>query len=201
MFFNTFTRSWAQATSGVAHPFLWNTEVDPVIVSHAFYPYDTAAVTVAKLHSGLRVDAWGGTGFLLRSDGSVVRADAVTQALGVIPSPTGECVAAGRKAASLSVALNHAIGVERWFGLISYRSSTGALVSESGGATVGFPKRSGTLLTDFPPTAMSSVGWTVPPGRSLCITGVTIVSPEPAASNAPRVHPLDAPQPPAGKIP
>jgi hypothetical protein len=176
-FFKTFAASWADVASHADHPFLWDTEVNPVVINNAFYPYDTVSVTVGMLHTGLRFDAWGGTGFLLLSDGSVVPAVAVTQALGVVQGPPGVCVAAGAVPAGLSVPLNHALGAQRWFGLISYQSHTGAVVTESGGATVRFPRGSGTLLTSFPPTPMSSVAWGVPPHGSLCITRLKIILP------------------------
>jgi len=149
------------------------------VVSSAFYPYDTAAFTVGKLHPTVRFDAWGGTGYLLRSDGSVVRAVPSTKAIGILPA-SGTCAAAGAKPIAIPVALNHAIRGQTWFGLISFRSAAGASATESGGATVNFPKGSGTLLTSFPAIPLSSVEWDVPPHRDLCITGFRIVLPEPA---------------------
>jgi len=198
-FFATFTASWARVTANAKHPFLWDTEVDPVAVSHAFYPDDTASVTVGMLHRNLQFDAWGGRGFLIRADGSVVPAIPVRRATGILPTRTGACVTAGSQPAGISLTLNRSLGAQRWFGLVSYRSTTGAVALESGGATADFPRGRGTLITNFPPVPLSVVGWGVPAHRQLCITGLTIVLPEPSGTHLPPVHPLDAPQPPTGK--
>ena len=179
-FFSEFAASWPPA--GSMHPFLWDTEVDPVVVSQAFFPYDTAALTVGKLHPGVPFDVWGQQGYLLRSDGSVVRALPTTRATGVLPL-SGVCTATVGTPTSVAVALNHVIPAQRSFGVISYQSATGAVSVESGGATVHFRKGSGTLLTSFPPVALSSVVWAVPSHQHLCITGFRIVIPEPVGEH------------------
>ncbi len=179
-FFSKFAASWPPV--GSTHPFLWDSEVDPVVVSGAFYPYDTAAFTVGKLNPKVRFDSWGGEGYLLRPDGSVVRAVPATWATGILPA-SGVCVAAGAKPASIPVVLNHAVKRQQTFGVISYQSTTGAVATESGGATVRFPKGSGTLLTSFPPVALPSVEWVIPPQKHLCVTAFRIVIPEPSEGN------------------
>jgi hypothetical protein len=179
-YFSTFAASWPPKDS--VHPFLWDTEVSPVSVSASFYPYDTASFTVGKLHPTVPIDAWGGSGYLLTANGSVIRAVATTIATGdVIPS--SGCVVAGNGPASITVNLDHVTGAQTTFGLLSYRSNTGALATDSLGDLVHFPKGSGKLLVRLPPVSIDSVGLFVPAHRHLCVSALRIVIPEPAAGN------------------
>ena len=127
----------------------------------------------------------GGNGFLLKSDGSVVPAQPVTYAAGVLPHATPACVTAGAAPIGIDIPLDHALGAKRWFGLVSYESSTTVTVHQSGGDVVRITKGIGTLITNFPPTALSFVGWGVPAGHSLCITGLRIVLPRALTAKAP----------------
>ena len=65
-FFATFATSWATRASPTNSPFLWDTEINPMIVTRTWYRYDTASVTVGRLYPQIQFDKWGGTGFLLR---------------------------------------------------------------------------------------------------------------------------------------
>jgi hypothetical protein len=185
-FFANFATSWAATASTTPHAFLWNTEINPRIVTRSFYPYDTASVTVGRLHPGIRFDQSSGTGFLLRSDGSVVPSRAVTQAQGVMGGGTA-CTdphGGGR----ITVTLDHGLnGAKQWFGLVSYRSTTGAVATRSDGTTLVFPKGDGTLITPFPPAPLGSVVWSVQPPANVCITGFRVVRPEPVGAHPHRV--------------
>jgi hypothetical protein len=181
-FFADFARSWATVAPATNHAFLWDTEINPMVVTHAFFPYDTASVTVGRLHPEIRFDAWGGTGYLLRPDGSIVRARAVTQATGMLPSPT--CADPMDRAENFVVTLDHRLrNAKRWFALVSYESTTGAIATQSSGATLLFQKGGGTLITAFPPTPMASVSWSVEPHSQVCVTGFKVVLPEPVATD------------------
>ena len=46
-FFGTFAQSWPPA--GSQKPFVWDTEINPLVVSASFYPYDTAQLTLGKI--------------------------------------------------------------------------------------------------------------------------------------------------------
>jgi hypothetical protein len=199
-FFTTYSSSWAHAESEGNHPYVWDTEVDPIIVADAFYPDDTTAITVGALNPDVRFDAWGGTGYVVRPDGSVVRAVAVTQATAVLPGDAGVCVESADKPAGMVLQLSRALGSQRWFGVVSYSSRTGAIATLSGGSSMAIPKGSGTAITTFPPGPMSSVALTLGAHRNLCVTEFKIVlpepEPEPVGSGAPTARPLHAPQPP-----
>lgn len=173
-FFETFATSWATQTSTASRAFLWDTEVNPRVITPDFFPYDTASMTIGRLHPEIPIDAWGGTGYLLRSDGSVERATAVSQARGLVTGPTG-CARAGRIAATLDHRLT---GAQPRFGLVSYESATGGVATQSGGSIVDFPKGRGTLITKFPPGPLASVVWRLPPRASVCVTAFTVVVPE-----------------------
>lgn len=150
--------------------FLWDTEVNSVVVSHAFFPDDTASVTVGRLHPEIHFDEWGRKGYLIRSDGSIVPAVAVTKATGVLPGSDGACVKPSNGTQVIVLTLNHSLkSTARRFGVISYVSTTGAVTTESTGSIVPFPRGSGTFITGFPPAPMASVWWSVPPHSSLCI--------------------------------
>jgi hypothetical protein len=180
--------------------FLWDTEVNPIVVSHKFYSDDLASVTVGRLYPEIHFDEWGRKGYLIRSDGSIVSAKVVTEATGIIPGPRGACVESSSQSQVISLTLNHGLkSAERWFGLISYESSTDTIALESTGASVVFRKGAGTLITGLPPAAVSSVSWNVPPRSSLCVTGFRVVLPEPAATNIPAPRSLDVPQLPVSR--
>ncbi|HSZ36745.1 MAG TPA: hypothetical protein VK773_06605, partial [Acidimicrobiales bacterium] len=49
-FFAAFATSWAANASQASRAFLWDTEINPSIVTRTFFPYDTASVTVGRLH-------------------------------------------------------------------------------------------------------------------------------------------------------
>jgi hypothetical protein len=182
VFFSNFATSWASSASATSRAFLWDTEINPRIVTRAFFPFDTTSVTVGRLHPGIRFDQWGGTGYLLRSDGSVVRATTVTKARGILREGSA-CVASQHRAARVVVTLDRRLnGADRWFGLVSYQSATGALATQPDGTTVVFPKGSGTVLTAFPPGHLDSASWTLRPGGSVCITGLKVVLPAPAGT-------------------
>jgi hypothetical protein len=189
-YFANFSASWPSGTAATSHAFLWNTEINPRVVTPTFYPYDTASLTVGRLHPEIRFDEWGGTGYLLRSDGSVVRATAVTQARGLVGDRTA-CANPRRGAGKVVVTLDHPLNMaKQWFGLVSFQSATGAVATQSDGAIVVFPKGGGTLITSFPPAPLSSVVWSLQPGASVCITGLRVVLPEPLGA---QVHPAPSP--------
>ena len=169
----------ASSTNSV---FLWDTEINPVVVSRNFFPYDTASVTVGRLYPQIPIDKWGGTGYLLRTNGSVVRATAVTLALGRIGNQAG-CADSHYQAGKIVVTLDHrlAAGKER-FGVVSYQSATGAVATEPDGTTIVFPKAHGTLITTFGPGPLDRVAWSLHSGESVCVTGFKVVVPEPAAA-------------------
>ena len=182
MFFSNFATSWAANTAATSHAFLWDTEINPRIVTRAFFPYDTTSVTVGRLHPEIKFDEWGGTGYLLRSDGSVVRAMTVTKARGILGEGT-TCVGSQHEAGRIVVTLDHRLnGANRWFGLVSYQSATGAVATQPDGTTLVFPKGTGTVLTAFPPGHLDSASWSLQPGGNVCITGLKVVVPEPAST-------------------
>jgi hypothetical protein len=178
-FFADFARSWATRASSSRGAFLWDTEINPTVVTSAFFPYDTASVTVGRLHPEVRFDEWGGPGYLLRSDGSVVRATAVTQAVGIV-NERAACADLHHGAARIVVPLEHRVnGAKHWFGLVSYQSATRVVALQSDGTTVVFPRGRGTLITSFTPAPLGSVAWSLQAGTRLCITGFRVVLPEP----------------------
>jgi hypothetical protein len=178
-FFATFASSWAAVPSAPKDTFLWNTEINPIIVSHGFFPYDTASVTVGRLHPEIKFDMWGRKGYLISSDGSVTPATAVTQATGIMPNAQNACVDSMNRIETLSIRLDRRLnGAKRWFGIVSYRSATGAVARQTGGATVSFSKGGGTLITAFSPAPLTSVSWSVQPHGSVCISGLRVVIPE-----------------------
>jgi len=200
-FFTTFKGSWGVVTSKALHPFLWDTEVNPIVVSHAFFPDDVASVTVGRLNEDLHFDEWGGSGFILNADGSVAPAIATTYATGVFPNSGPACVTAGNTAVRIEIPLDHSLAATRWFGFLSYQTPESLTVQESGGDVVRFPKGSGTLITDFSPTPLSSVAWSIPAQHHLCLTGLRIVLPRPLSSGYPAVKSLDAQPRPIAKTP
>ena len=181
-FFATFATSWATRTSPTNSPFLWDTEVNPAIVTRTWYRYDTASVTIGRIYPQIQIDKWGGTGFLLRADGSVVRATAVTQANGLISEQTG-CADPDRPARRIVIKLDHRLtAANDRFGLVSYRSATGAVATQANGATIVIPKGRGSLLIAFDPGPLETVPLSLRPRSSMCVTGLKIVSPEPAGA-------------------
>lgn len=178
-YFATFATSWAARASITQNAFLWDTEIDPAVITRAFFPYDTASMTVGRLYPQVHFDRRDGTGYLLRADGSVVRAKAVPQALGLTNGHT-ECTRPGDPTRRIVVTLDHRLtGPKEWFGLISYQSATGAVGVQSDGQIVPFPRGSGTLVTMFRPGPMKSAEWTMLSSGSVCITGFKVVLPEP----------------------
>jgi hypothetical protein len=187
-FFSNFATAWASGTSATSNAFLWDTEINPRIVTHAFYPYDTALVTVGRLHPDIRFDEWGGTGYLLRSDGSVVRATTVTEARGLV-AERAVCADPQHRAGKIVLKLDHRLnGTKQWFGLVSYDSATGADATQSDGTTVVIPKGRGTVITPFPPAPLNSATWTLPAGSKVCITGFRVVVPDPLETRVPHAH-------------
>jgi hypothetical protein len=181
-FFSNFSDSWTSSGAGAGHAFLWDTEINPRIVTHKFFPFDTASVTVGRLHPDIWFDKWGGRGYLIRSDGGVVPATAATQARGLTDERT-TCANPQKRTGRIVVALDHRLNAaKRWFGLISYRSATGAVATQSDGTTVVLPKGSGTLLTAFPPAPLGSAVWNLRSGGRTCITGFEVVLPEPVGT-------------------
>ncbi len=178
-YFANFAASWAARTSAAVHPFLWDTEVNPSVVTRTFFPYDTASVTVGRLHPDIRFDEWGGTGYLLRPDGSVERAMAVAQARGLTTGRSA-CAHPPHGPGRIVVTLDHRLnGRTRWFGLVSYQSAAGAVATQIDGTTVVFPKGTGTLITTLPAAPLGSVVWNLQPRTSVCVTALTVVLPEP----------------------
>jgi hypothetical protein len=162
--------------------FLWDTEINPTIVTRTFFPYDTVSVTVGRLYPQIRFDEWGGTGYLLRSNGTVVHATAVTQALGLTGKQTA-CADSQHQTRRLVIPLDHGLqGKQERFGLVSYQSATGGIATQPDGTTVVFAKGSGTLITTLPPASLNSVVLTLRPGSSACVTGLRVVLPEPDGS-------------------
>src|SRR3984957_15129279 len=167
-FFATFATSWAARASPKNSPFLWDTEINPAIVTRTWYRYDTASVTVGRLFPQIQFDKWGGTGFLLRADGSVVRATAVTQANGLMSGQAG-CADPHHPARKIVIKLNHRLtAAKEWFGLVSYRSATATVATRTDGTTIVIPKGRGTLLTAFSPTPLERVELRLPPSNSVC---------------------------------
>lgn len=182
-FFTTFSTSWAAQTSTTSRAFLWDTEINPRVVTRKFFPDDTASVTVGRLHPEIRFDQWGGSGYLLRSDGSVVGAMALTKARGLLSDPA-TCAEPSQQGGKIVVPLDHRLNRARpWFGLVSYQSATRVRASQSDGVTNVFQKGDGTLIAAFPPAPMVSVVWNVPPSARVCITGLRIVVPVPLQTN------------------
>jgi hypothetical protein len=182
-FFETFATSWAARASPKNSPFLWDTEINPAIVTRTWYRYDTASVTVGRLYPQIQFDKWGGTGFLLRADGSVVRATAVTQANGVTSEQTG-CTDPHHPAGKIMITLDHRLtAAKEWFALVAYRSATGAVATQMDGTTIVIPRGRGTLLTAFSPAPLERVELRLPPSSSVCVTGFKIVLPEPAGTH------------------
>jgi hypothetical protein len=182
-YFANFATSWATRASVTNSAFLWDTEINPTVVTRTFFPYDTASVTVGRLYPQVQFDKWGGTGYLLRADGSVVRATAATQALGHISGQTG-CADPHHRAEKIVVTLDHRLKAARqWFGLVSYRSTTGAVATQPDGTTIVFPKGRGTLITAFPPASLDRVVWNLQPRSRICVTGFKVVLPEPAGTH------------------
>jgi hypothetical protein len=178
-FFANFASSWATRTPGTNSSFLWDTEINPTIVTRSWFPYDTASVTVGRIYPQIQFDKWGGTGFLLRANGSVVRATAVTQANGFISQQTG-CADPHHPAGRIVIKLDHRLtAAKEWFGLISYRSATGAVATQPDRTTIVFPKGQGTLIAAFPPASLERVELRLQPRSSMCVTGLKIVLPEP----------------------
>jgi hypothetical protein len=177
-YFANFASSWPPR--GAHDPFLWNTELNPNVVDNGFFPFDTASFTISKLNPSVPIDAWGGTGYVLRSNGSVTRAVPVSRAVGSLP-PGGACVDSGGRSSVLPVQLDNTLKAgPLYFGIISFRDSTGFNSSQSGGVTVHFPRGSGEVLTTFPPVSLSSVAWSIAPHNGICLTNVQIVLPQPA---------------------
>lgn len=184
-FFTTFSTSWAAQTSATSRAFLWDTEINPRVVTPTFFPDDTASVTVGRLHPEIRFDQWGGTGYLLRSDGSVVRATALTKARGLVSKPA--CAEPSQQGGRIVVPLDHRLDRSRpWFGLVSYQSATRASATQSDGVTTVFQKGNGTLIAAFRPAPLGSVVWSVPPSARVCITGLKIVVPVALAAHVRR---------------
>jgi hypothetical protein len=179
-FFTNVATSWRNVTQTNNDAFLWDTEINPVIVNPAFFPYDTASLTVGQLYPEIRFDTWGGQGYLLRSNGSIEPAKAVTQATGVLTDPGSACVGPADRRGDIVVALDHDLrSAKSWFGLVSYKSATGAAATQSGGTHVVFSKGEGTVITTFPPAPLTSISWSVAPDSRVCVTGVKVVLPEP----------------------
>jgi hypothetical protein len=179
-FFGKFAQSWPPA--GSQKPFVWDTEINPLVVSASFYPYDTAQLTLGKINGSVHFDDWGGQGYVVQSDGSVVAAPAVTKATGTVP-PSGACQHTDEHPSGIAVGLNHALPPGQWFGVVSYQSSTGAASVETG-TPLTFPKGSGSVLTTFSSsTPFDTVTWVVPPHTDLCITGLRIVVPKAPSSS------------------
>jgi hypothetical protein len=178
-FFMNFTASWARSAVAASHPFLWDTEINPRVVTTAFFPYDTASVTVGRLHPEIKFDQPRGVGYVLRPDGSVVRARTVTKATGFTIRQTA-CASPPHGSGRIKVTFDHRLSeaTER-FGLVSYRSARGAVATRSNGSPVVFPEGSGTLITVLPPAPLHSVVWTVQPPGSVCVTGFKVVVPVP----------------------
>jgi len=182
-FFATFAASWATRTPGTNSSFLWDTEISPTIVTRTWFPYDRASVTVGRLYPQIQFDKWGGTGFLLRADGSVVRANAVAQAHGLISRRTA-CADPRHPAGKTVIKLDHRLtAAKEWFGLISYRSATGTVATQPDRTTIIFPRGQGTLIAALPPASLDRVELSLPLRSSLCVTGLEVVSPEPAGTH------------------
>lgn len=178
-FFENFATSWAATASATNSAFLWDTEINPTVVTRTFFPYDTASVTVGRLYPQIPFDESGGTGYLLRPDGSIVRAKAVTQALGLTKEQTG-CADSQHRPGKIVVPLDHRLNAKKqWFGLVSYQSATSAVATQADGKTTFFPKGRGTLITAFRPAPLGRVAWSLKPRGSVCITGLKVVLPEP----------------------
>lgn len=183
-YFADFASSWATTTSATNSAFLWDTEINPTVVARSFFPYDRASITVGRLYPQIRFDKWGGTGYLLRTDGSIVRATAVTQTGAVIGDQAG-CAAPQHRAEKAVMTLDHRLkAAKQWFGVVSYQSATGAVVTQSDGTTIVFPKGKGTLIAALPPAPLSSVVWSLRPKSSVCITGFRVVLPEPVGTRS-----------------
>ncbi len=181
-FFATFATSWATRASMTHSAFLWDTEINPAVVTRTFFPYDTASVTVGRLYPQIRFDKWGGAGYLLRADGSVVRATAATRALGLLSGQTG-CADPHHRGGKIVVTLDHRLkAAKQRFGLVSYQSATGAVATQPDGTTIVFPKGRGTLITAFPPASLDRVVWTVRSRSNVCVTGFKVVLPEPVGT-------------------
>lgn len=185
-YFADFARSWASRASVTNSAFLWDTEINPTIVTRSFFPYDTASVTVGRLYPQIRFDEWGGTGYVLRTNGTVVRAAAVTQAQGLTGTQAA-CADPQHQTRNIVVTLDHPLhGARERFGLVSYQSATGAVATQPDGTTVVFPRGRGTLITVLPPAPLRSVLLTLQPGSRACVTALKVVLPEPVGSTPSR---------------
>ena len=118
---------------------------------------------------------------------------------GVPPNAAPACVTTGAAPFGIQIPLDRPLEARRWFGFLSYQTPAAVTVQETGGDVVRIPKGSGTLITDFPPIPLSSVGWGVPARHRLCITGLRIVFPRGLTSGYPPVKPLKARHPPPPK--
>jgi hypothetical protein len=190
-FFQNFSTSWDEVESTADHPYLWDSEIDARVILPSFFPFDTASLTVGKLHTGIPFDQWWGSGYLVQPDGTVAPAVAVTKATGVLPPSGKACVTMGAATGSINIPLDHPLqsGV-RWFGILSYTSTTTVTAAETSGSLVRIRSGSGTVITEYSPVPLSSVELTLPAPSDVCITGFRIVVP--VASGA-----RSAPGPPA----
>ena len=175
--FGSLASSWARVHAADRNAFVWDTAVSPDFVSTIFFPYNTVGWTLAKVTSGVVLDQVSGSGYVVGVDGQLHRAEPHVVTSAVVPEG-GACLTTADRPGGLVVQLARPLGPRRWFGRISYSSTTGALAYESGGTFVRFRKGAGQLITTFPPVAVSAVSWTLPAHSQLCVYGLDMLVPK-----------------------
>jgi hypothetical protein len=175
--FGSLAASWARLHAADPSAFVWDTQISQDFVSSIFFPYNTAAWTLGKVTSGVVLDQTSGRGYVMGVDGRLHRAEPHVVTSAVVPEG-GACLTTGDQPGGLVVQLARPLGPRRWFGHISYSSTTGALAYESGGTFVRFSRGASQLITTFPPVAVSSVSWTLPAHSQLCIDGLDMFVPK-----------------------
>ncbi len=174
-YMQTLRQSWQRVQTATAHPFIWDTQVPPSVVTPVFSPFNRISTTAALLMP-LRLDAASGQGYVVNGVGGLVPARVtVVSRAAVGAAPT--CLAPSASAHSVSVSLGHAVPVGNWFLRLSYTRSTG-FTGNFGGERVQFAQGRGAfVIPDAQPKVYSAVTFIVPAGASACISGADIEAP------------------------
>jgi hypothetical protein len=171
----TLRHAWDVAQASSTHPFVWDTQVPPFVLTPIFAPFNRVATTVGLLVP-LRMDATQGQGYLVDTSGDLLPTSVTVVSRAALAGRTG-CLSARPAARTVSVPVHPLVHPGNWFLRLRYGRSSGFWAAARG-QRVRLARGSGAFVIPYSTTsATSSISLTIPPGASACLAQVVLELP------------------------
>lgn len=169
--------AWAKVAAHQPRSFVWDTSVPWYVLTTSFRPYNQVATTMALVVPNLRVDSPSGPGYLINSNGGLVRARSQVLSQVTTGPATGRassggnfCLVRRSTRSKPRLPLTKPVQAGNWFIRVHYTGSSG-FNAFTKYQVLPIPRGSGTILIPLTvPKKISSLNLTVPKNASACLS-------------------------------